>query len=282
LRDVATALRRRVPHLEVVVFPASVQGAQAPAEIVSALEAAYRAHSDPDSPARCDVLLLVRGGGSLEDLWSFNDERVVQAVVRAPMPLLCGVGHETDFTLADFAADLRAPTPTAAAELCARDRDSQLAALDALAAALRDGCVRHLDRQAQGLDRSAARLGRPSVRLAEAQRHLLQLQHRLVAGRGLWLQRQHHVLDRVGERAQQLGERALQAHTSRLERHAQALSLLDPRLPLQRGYALLTDAKGQHLSSVQGVQVGAAVRAALADGELDLAVQAVHPRSTPA
>jgi exodeoxyribonuclease VII large subunit len=269
LRDVATALRRRVPHIAVVVFPASVQGVQAPAEIVSALEAAYRAHSDPDSPARCDVLLLVRGGGSLEDLWSFNDERVVQAVVRAPMPLLCGVGHETDFTLADFAADMRAPTPTAAAELCARDRDSQLAALDAVAAALRDGCIRHLDRQAQGLDRSAARLGRPSVRLAEAQRQMLQLQHRLVAARGLWLQRQHHVLDRAGERAQQLRERALQAHTSRLERHAQALSLLDPRMPLQRGYALLTDAEGQLLASVQA-RSGGASRA-----------RSGHPRLTP-
>ena len=98
LRDVATALRRRVPHIEVVLFPASVQGAQAPGEIVDALEAAYRAHGDPTSPARCDVLLLVRGGGSLEDLWSFNDERVVQAVVREPMPQECGVGHETDFT----------------------------------------------------------------------------------------------------------------------------------------------------------------------------------------
>lgn len=279
LRDVATALRRRVPHVEVVLFPASVQGAQAPGEIVDALQAAYRAHGDPDSPARCDVLLLVRGGGSLEDLWSFNDERVVQAVVRAPMPLVCGVGHETDFTLADFAADLRAPTPTAAAELCAPDRQSQWRALDAWADALSDACTRQLDHHAQRLDRSAARLGRPSARLADAQRQLVALQHRLQGACAAWQQDQRHGLARVAERLERLRAQGLQPHTARLDRHTQALSLLDPRLPLQRGYALLTDANGSLLSSVHRMAPGAAVQAALADGEVALTVQAVHPRT---
>ncbi len=279
LRDVATALRRRVPHIEVVLFPASVQGAQAPGEIVDALEAAYRAHGDPGSPARCDVLLLVRGGGSLEDLWSFNDERVVQALVRAPMPLVCGVGHETDFTLADFAADLRAPTPTAAAELCAPDRQSQWRALDALADALSDASTRQLERQAQRLDRCAAQLGRPSTRLADAQRQLVTLQHRLQGGCAVWQQGQRHGLERVAERLERARGQALQSHATRLERHAQALALLDPRLPLQRGYALLTDQQGRLLSSVQGVHGGAVVQAALADGDLALTVHSVNPRS---
>jgi exodeoxyribonuclease VII large subunit len=279
LRDVATALSRRVPHIEVVLFPASVQGAQAPGEIVDALQAAYRAHGDQDSPARCDVLLLVRGGGSLEDLWSFNDERVVQAVVRAPMPLVCGVGHETDFTLADFAADLRAPTPTAAAELCAPDRQSQCRELDAWADALSDASTRQLERQAQRLDRCAAQLGRPSARLADAQRQLVTLQHRLQGGCAVWQQGQRHGLERASERLGRLRERALQPHTHRLDRLAQALSLMDPSLPLQRGYALLTDTEGHLLSSVQGVQGGAVVQAALADGDLALTVQSVKPRS---
>ena len=108
LRDVATTLRRRVPHVPVTIYPASVQGASAPDEIVAALRQAYDRHASGE----CEVLLLVRGGGSIEDLWSFNDERVVRAVVDAPMPVISGVGHETDFTLVDFAADLRAPTPT--------------------------------------------------------------------------------------------------------------------------------------------------------------------------
>ena len=123
LRDVVTALRRRVPHLPVVIYPASVQGAQAPAELCAALQSAYSRHAET---GESEVLLLVRGGGSLEDLWSFNDPELVRLMARAPMPVVCGVGHETDFTLADFVADLRAPTPTAAAELCAPAREQRL------------------------------------------------------------------------------------------------------------------------------------------------------------
>ncbi|MDE2274818.1 MAG: exodeoxyribonuclease VII large subunit, partial [Burkholderiales bacterium] len=112
LHDVLTTLARRAPHVRVVVYPSLVQGADAPAALVAALQLADRRNE-------VDVLLLVRGGGSIEDLWAFNDERVVQAVVASRLPVVCGVGHETDVTLCDLAADLRAPTPTAAAELAA-------------------------------------------------------------------------------------------------------------------------------------------------------------------
>jgi exodeoxyribonuclease VII large subunit len=276
LRDVVTALRRRAPHVGVVIFPALVQGTQAPGDIVSALSRAYAEHRVPDSPARCDVLLLVRGGGSLEDLWSFNDESVVRAVAEAPMPIICGVGHETDFTLADFAADLRAPTPTAAAELCAPERLAQLAALDDMQAELADAAASWLDRQAQKLDRAAQRLGRPSQRTASSHQHLLSLEHRLRSSRELWLTRQTHGLGRLQERLSGTVRAVLQAQQQRIAHHAHALTLLDPRLPLQRGYALMTDADGQLVSSVHRLLPGQAVTAALKDGELDLTVSEVR------
>ncbi|HNB46209.1 MAG TPA: exodeoxyribonuclease VII large subunit, partial [Burkholderiaceae bacterium] len=115
LRDVATALARRAPQVELIVYPAPVQGADAPALIAQAIATANRR-------AEVEALIVCRGGGSLEDLWAFNDERVVRAVAGSALPVVCGVGHETDVTLADFAADLRAPTPTAAAELAAPER----------------------------------------------------------------------------------------------------------------------------------------------------------------
>jgi exodeoxyribonuclease VII large subunit len=123
LHDVVTALRRRVPHIPVVLAPAAVQGANAPGELVRALQSLYAL-----APA-VDVILLVRGGGSIEDLWAFNDEALARTIVQSPVPLISGVGHETDFTIADFCADLRAPTPTAAAELVSAPRDLWLGAL---------------------------------------------------------------------------------------------------------------------------------------------------------
>ena len=113
LHDVVTALQRRAPHISVVVYPASVQGTQAPSELRDALLKAFKRRE-------VDVLLLVRGGGAMEDLWAFNDEALARTIAESPIPIVSGVGHETDFTIADFCADVRAPTPTAAAELCAQ------------------------------------------------------------------------------------------------------------------------------------------------------------------
>ncbi|HYF60939.1 MAG TPA: exodeoxyribonuclease VII large subunit, partial [Burkholderiaceae bacterium] len=138
LRDVLTTLARRAPQVPVILYPASVQGVQAPAELVRALQAAARR-------AECDVLLLVRGGGAIEDLWAFNDEALARAVAASPIPVICGVGHETDFTIADFVADLRAPTPSAAAELCVpdlRELAGRVADARARLRELIDGCLR--------------------------------------------------------------------------------------------------------------------------------------------
>jgi exodeoxyribonuclease VII large subunit len=270
LRDVATALSRRVPHLPVALFPASVQGAQAPAELCAALEAAYRQHAATGQPA---VLLLVRGGGSLEDLWAFNDPAVVRAVTRAPMPVLCGVGHETDFTLCDFAADLRAPTPTAAAELCAPARPDLLAVLDLLDGRLQRAAEDGLDLRAQQLDRLAQRLGRPSGRLTQSQRQLQLLQGRLERLVHLGAERHRLGLQRLAERLPLGVARQLQGGRQRLDHAGQSLALLDPALVLQRGYAWLTDDAGQAITSVAQAAPGQSVRAVLADGELGLTVE---------
>ncbi|MFN3612550.1 exodeoxyribonuclease VII large subunit, partial [Tepidimonas sp.] len=157
LRDVATTLARRVPHLPVRLYPAAVQGADAPAQLCAALRRAYQDHRDTGAPA---VLLLVRGGGSLEDLWAFNDPDLVRTMAQAPMPIVCGVGHETDVTLADFVADVRAPTPTAAAELCAPAATALREALQRQAERLSSALWRRIDTQAQHLDRLVQRLGR--------------------------------------------------------------------------------------------------------------------------
>ena len=162
LHDVVTALRRRVPHIPVVLVPAQVQGAAAPASLVLALSKLYllaqagQAGQAPEASMNegppIDVILLVRGGGSIEDLWAFNDERLARTIVQSPVPLVCGVGHETDFTIADFCADLRAPTPTAAAELVAQPRDVWLGALGLLAGRIEDGVQRQLDLRHQRLE----------------------------------------------------------------------------------------------------------------------------------
>lgn len=269
LRDVATTLARRVPHLPVTLFPASVQGAQAPGELCAALEAAYSRHAATGQPA---VLLLVRGGGSLEDLWAFNDPAVVRTLVRAPMPVVCGVGHETDFTLCDFAADLRAPTPTAAAELCAPARADLLGVLDLIEGRLQRAAHDSLDLRAQQLDRLGLRLGRPSARLAQSQRQLQTLQARLERLVHLGAERQRQGLTRLGERLPQGVARQLLVTRQRLAHAGQNLALLDPSLVLQRGYAWLADDAGQAITQVAQARPGQAVRAVLSDGELQLTV----------
>lgn len=270
LRDVATTLRRRVPHLPVRVFPSPVQGDAAPAALCEALEAAYAHHR---ATGQCDVLLLVRGGGSLEDLWAFNSPLVVRKILQSPMPVVCGVGHETDFTLADFAADLRAPTPTAAAELCAPARDVQFQVLQAHALRMQQGVWRWLDQQAQRQDRLAMRLGRPSERLHREQQRLLGLSHRLQQAVRRRIDRDAERLQRWPGDFQRALQRDLQRRLTRLAHMEDQLKLLDPQLVLQRGYALLTDAQGHTVTSVESVQPGQTLRARLSDGQLDLTVK---------
>jgi exodeoxyribonuclease VII large subunit len=279
LHDVVTALRRRVPHIPVVLVPAQVQGAAAPASLVTALSKLYllaQAGQAPEADSaqmpRIDVILLVRGGGSIEDLWAFNDERLARTIVQSPVPLVCGVGHETDFTIADFCADLRAPTPTAAAELVAQPRDVWLGALGLLAGRIGDGIQRQLDARHQRLDQAAGRLGRPSGLAAREQLRLARLAQRMRHGVLLRLQRVAHDQQALEANLPHQLQRAVVRHTERLDRAALRLQLMDPRLVLQRGYALLTDTDGQAVTSVRQARPGDALRATLADGVVDMTV----------
>ena len=277
LHDVVTALRRRVPHIPVVLIPAQVQGAAAPQSMVTALRQMYawaegEAPADGETTPVVDVILLVRGGGSMEDLWAFNDEQLARTIVQSPVPLVSGVGHETDFTIADFCADLRAPTPTAAAELVAQPRAVWLGALELLAGRLSDGVQRQVDLRYQRLDVAAQRLGRPSGFVGRQQLRLSGLAQRMRHGMLLKTQRLAHARQALEASLPQAVQRSLVQRKERLERAALRLELLDPRLVLQRGYALLTDAQGQPVTRTAQVRLGDAVHAQLAEGELDLTV----------
>ena len=293
--DVMTALQRRVPHIPVVMAPALVQGAGAAATLALALQNMYALTAE-DNPlcSPVDVILLVRGGGSMEDLWSFNDENLARVIAQSPVPLISGVGHETDFTIADFVADVRAPTPTAAAEMAAADRGVGLEALSVLEQRLGRGSLRQQDRQAQHLDAMAARLGVGLVRQQERQSQRLNaIATRLSRPQALlgqhkpWLDRltarlqtavrsqfmaQGYQLERLSDRlrfnrAQQVPQRA-----QRLERAALRLSSVDPHRVLERGYAWLSDDKGQALTHADQFQPGQSVQATLSDGVVPMTV----------
>ena len=271
LHDVVTALQRRVPHIPVRIAPSLVQGVDAPAQLVSALNALQAL---PDM----DVILLVRGGGSMEDLWAFNDEALARAVVACRVPVVSGVGHETDFSITDFCADLRAPTPTAAAELCALDQGSDLQHLRKLQAPMTQIVHWRLDQAEQALDRAERHLGRPSVWLHQQQTQCNQFMSRL--GRGLVhnLNQQQRRLEPMAARFQRGVQDMPMKAQHRLEKFDVLLSSLDPALVLKRGYAWLQNQDGRALSSVEDLRAGQQVQAQLADGQAHLTVDATTPR----
>ena len=282
LHDVATALQRRVPHIPVVLSPASVQGANAPQEILKSLSKLYQYNEKirrlevdlvSNSLPKIDVILLVRGGGSLEDLWAFNDEALARAIADSPIPIIVGVGHETDFSIADFVADVRAPTPTAAAELVSASQETWANALDLMQDRLQSTANRTLDSQNQRLDRAQARLGRPSNWLAQ-QRQQLQShsQHLKFAVKGQVASQRQQVLSLQTQWPNQL-KATVSRMQERLARSARGLALLDPALVLQRGYAWLVDEAGVTVVDAAQVQVGQPLRATLAKGQIGIVVK---------
>ncbi len=291
LRDVLTTLRRRAPAIPVVVYPTQVQGAEAPAQIAAAIG---RAGNRRD----CEVLLLVRGGGSIEDLWAFNDERVARAVAACPLPVVVGVGHETDFTIADFVADLRAPTPTAAAELVAPDRRELARGALRLAQRLQMAMRRRLDRAAQRLDTGTRLLRPPSAQWRDRARRVAALAQRLAAAGNAQRLRRAGALDRLAarmrapradlarQRLEALERRlasaareALAQRGRRVDAAAAALALVSPQAVLDRGYAIVSSPDGAVLRDAARARPGDALSVRLASGRLDATVTATHPEA---
>lgn len=290
VRDVISVLSRRWPLANVDVLPVPVQGREAPPAIVSMLRKA-------SASGRYDVLLLTRGGGSLEDLWAFNEEAVARAIHASAVPVVSAVGHEIDFSIADFVADLRAPTPSAAAELLVPDVvavERQLQQWQQRIATLQQ---RQLQSHAQRLDHLMARLQaqRPQARLAHDRQRLLDLKRRLGSVLRENGQRRQARLERVQARllaqhpqirlpllSRRLGDQdqrlrramihLLERRQTQLQHTARALNAVSPLATLERGYAIVFDAHGQVLRSAKGIEVGTNLRARLADGELALRV----------
>jgi exodeoxyribonuclease VII large subunit len=287
VRDVLSVLRRRFPIVPVVIYPAAVQGEAAPAELIDALQAAIRRDE-------CDVLVLTRGGGSLEDLWAFNDEQLARAIAECPLPVVSAVGHEVDFTIADFVADVRAPTPSGAAELVVPDRGDWLRAINTIATRISRQGQRTLENKAQAVDWLNRRLLRasPAARVARQQDRLRENIGRLAAAmrhdlhtRDSRLSTLHKTLlqvspairvERAINRAAQLrqrlaaaGRRHIGDADHRLRLTARALDAVSPLATLDRGYAIVTDVvTGKALTRASQVKEGDDVRARLAHGEL--------------
>lgn len=251
LQDMLNTLSRRYPLAEVILAPCAVQGEEAPPQILAALAGLNQLTPPPD------VILMARGGGSLEDLWAFNDERVVRAVAVSAVPVVTGVGHETDFTLSDFAADLRAPTPTAAAEIATPDVADLSASLNGLYARLRLAGQNTFGSRKMDFNLLQARLGRvsPGRRIQNDRQRLDELDFRLIRG----LLNQTSLL------------------RTRLVGISHRLEALNPQAVLERGFAVVRDAQGEILRSAEPLQPGAPVHVQLARGGFSARVESLQP-----
>ncbi len=293
VRDILSVLRRRFPLAAVTIYPSAVQGEAAPAELRAALARAIRRGD-------ADVLILARGGGSLEDLWAFNDEALARAIADCPIPTVSAVGHEVDFTIADFVADVRAPTPSGAAELVVPDQQDWRRTIERLAARIARLGRRALDDQAQTLDWLGRRLvaASPATRISRQGDRLRELSGRLAAAalhgvleRDQRLQRLAAALLRrspavrverlfgrqrdLGTRLVTAGRRQISSAQHRLALAARALNSVSPLATLTRGYAIVTEADtGAVVTRADSVAVGADIRARLAEGELTATVKA--------
>ncbi len=294
IRDILSVLGRRFPAVPVVIYPAAVQGDAAPSELMQALQTAIERKE-------CDVLIMGRGGGSLEDLWAFNDEPLARAIAACPLPVVSAVGHEIDFTIADFVADVRAPTPSGAAEIVVPDQVAWLHRIDVLGERIARVGQRALEDRAQTLDwlgrrliasspaatlrRQADKLREDSGRLASAMRQQL-LQHRnaLQRAAGKLLQQSpalsvQRSIGRLATLRQRLGTSALKAlgdASHRIALLGRALNSVSPLATLDRGYAIVQDeASGRVLTRASDVAAGNKVRARLSEGELVATVNKV-------
>ena len=271
LRDVMTTLSRRAPYINIILYPTLVQGVDAAEKIAEAITIA-------SSRQECDVLIICRGGGSMEDLWCFNEEIVARAIAACQIPIVSGIGHETDFTIADFAADVRAPTPTGAAELVAKSRDEWLDILMVLMDRMKWSMKRHLQNAMQHTDMLSKRLIRP---IESVRRERLRLEALIVRFKA----KQQSVLQQK-DRLQHLAERlvlsvnkSVQAQHLKIEVLSEKLALLNPQQILNRGYAIMQDCVGQIVRSPAKIPVKERVLVRLAEGSAEIIVDSVQPIS---
>lgn len=255
LRDVLVTLSRRAPWLESKIFPTQVQGEGAAAQIAQSLKLAG-AMSERDA---CDLIILCRGGGSIEDLWAFNEEAVARAIVASPIPVISGIGHETDFTIADFAADVRAATPTAAAELACPDGAALQQQLQHLASQLHYRYERVLGDKQQQLDHLSHRLRHPAQTLAQ----------------------QGIVIENLQQRLQAAMRHAMHGNYSRFGQLEASIRQLDPLAVLGRGYALASTVDGQVVRDSSMLHAGSPLRLQFARGEVLATVDHVVPPTCP-
>jgi exodeoxyribonuclease VII large subunit len=291
LRDVLTALKRRAPHVNVILYPTPVQGQGAAEKIAAAIDTA-------SLRGDCDVLIVCRGGGSIEDLWSFNDEDVAYAVANCRMPVISGVGHETDFTICDFAADLRAATPTAAAELAATPRADWLASLQADATDLRRAMRRSVGDAAQTLDNHTRRLLNPGAQIKQQRLKLLALSTAMMHANRMPLSQARFQLDRLRGRlgARKPNMTATRSALAGLQHRATLsvatqfaqrrdalaalsaqLEMLNPQRTLERGYAIVTDAQGAIVRAPAQLKPQSTLNLRLAEGGAQVGVASVQP-----
>jgi exodeoxyribonuclease VII large subunit len=290
LRDVLTTLKRRMPSIGVVIYPTPVQGEGAGARIAQAIATA-------SARAEVDVLIVCRGGGSIEDLWAYNDERLARAIAASAIPVISGVGHETDFTIADFVADARAPTPTGAAQLAAPDRLELCDQLQQRQIRIARLVTRGLENRMQRLDYLSKCLVHPGERIANQLQHLAHLANRLcggwkrvsealvweVKGAARELQRARPDVDALERHRADLARRLRDAARSRVDATASRLSALEshlkhlnPDLVLERGYSIATRASGAIVQDAAQVNAGEALTVTFARGAVDTQVTRVR------
>ena len=286
LRDVVSTLKRRAPEIPVIVYPAAVQGADSAAQIARAVQTA-------SERAECDVLIVCRGGGSIEDLWSFNEESVARAIAACRIPVVSGVGHETDFTLCDFVADVRAPTPTAAAELVSPNNAEHLRRLQHIGQILQQHAWQHYRNAAQKTDWLAQRIQHPRQKLAEQNKTLQYLAQSMQHYGRQRCERQQHRLQQlaynlaanrpdIAQQKQRLSQvqaalsaaikQNLQDKIQRVMQYRQLMDATSPYSVLRRGYALVRDARGHVVRQAERLRLGQTVRVEFAEGQADMQV----------
>jgi exodeoxyribonuclease VII large subunit len=270
IRDIVSILGRRYPAASVVVYPAAVQGDAAPGELIGALETAI----DRDE---CDVLIIGRGGGSLEDLWAFNDEALARAISDCPIPIVSAVGHEVDFTIADFVADVRAPTPSGAAEIVVPDQHDWLRRINVLAARLARVGERAVEDRAQQVDWFSSRMTAAIRRQILSQRHDVQaLRSELVQlSPAVSVQRSIARLGSLRQRLASGTHETLSELNHRVALLGRTLHSVSPLATLDRGYAVVLDSDGKAMIDASTAKSGDEIRARLSKGELRATVTKV-------